>query len=464
MFPLVPYHALPELHKLVKDDCPPVYQSIYSAWKEILPTLLKQVKDPSYYVRRKLPDTGRSLKDTVLRSDEMPNPEGWIKVCDSGRIRNEEAIRFDHQKKTYALFRDKNGKLYATDGICTHGNTHLGDGLVIGNTVECPKHNGRFNLEDGTPVRPPVCLGLAIYPVEERNESLWLNIKKAGGAGARVEKSFRLQVVSNSNVSTFIKELVLEPVDASEKVSFIPGDYLQFEIPEYKEIRFAEFNISEPYATVWKRQGLFNMTVSHNQPGRRNNYSLAGNVNDRKIMFNVRIAFPPPGQDCPPGVGSSFMFSLKPGDTLTAYGPYGDFHIKPTKKEIVFVGGGAGMAPIRAQIVHLFENEATDRKVSYWYGARSKQEIYYENYFRNLTEKHHNFSFHLALSNPLEEDNWMGEKGLIHDVVYQNYLKDHPNISSVEFYLCGPPMMIKACTKMLTSLGVRTDQISFDEF
>jgi Na+-transporting NADH:ubiquinone oxidoreductase subunit F len=464
MFPLVPYHALPELHKQVKDDCPPVYPSICFAWKEILPTLLKQVKDPSYYVRRKLPDQGKSLKDTILRSDEMPDPEGWIKVCNSDRIRNEEALRFDHQKKTYALYRNKNGQLYATDGICTHGNTHLGDGLVIGNTVECPKHNGRFNLEVGTPVRPPVCRGLAIYPVEERNESLWLNVKKAGGAGARVEKSFRLRVVSNRNVSTFIKELVLESVDVSEKINFIPGDYLQFEIPEYEEIRFSEFDISEPYATVWKRQGLFNMSVSHNQPGRRNNYSLAGSVNDRNIMFNVRIAFPPQGQDCPPGVGSSYMFSLKPGDILMAYGPYGDFHIKPTKKESVFIGGGAGMAPIRAQITHLFENEATDRKVSYWYGARSRQEIYYENYFRNLAEKNHNFSFHLALSSPLEEDNWMGEEGLIHEVVHQNYLKDHPNITTVEFYLCGPPMMIKACTKMLDSLGVRADQISFDEF
>lgn len=464
MFPLVPYHALPKLHKLVKDDCPPVYPSIYSAWKEILPTLLKQVKDPAYYVRRKLPDPIEVSGDLVLRSDEIPGADGWISVCSAEKIKNEEAIRFDHQKKTYALYRNKNGKMYATDGICTHGNTHLGDGLVLDNIVECPKHNGRFNLDDGTPARPPVCRGLATYPVEERNGQLWINVLKAGGAGAREEKSFTLRVVSNKNVTTFIKELVFEPAGGFENSGFIPGDYLQFEIPEYKEIRFANFDIPEPYATVWKRQGLFNMTASHGQSGRRNNYSLAGNVNDRTFMFNVRMAFPPPGQDCPPGVGSSYMFSLRPGNIVTAYGPYGDFHIKPTKKEMVFIGGGAGMAPIRAQITHLFENEVTDRKVSYWYGARSLQEIFYDSYFRGLSEKYHNFHFYLALSAPLEEDNWTGDKGMIHDVVYQQYLKDHPNIKAVEFYLCGPPMMIKACTKMLALLGVTNEQISFDEF
>jgi Na(+)-translocating NADH:ubiquinone oxidoreductase F subunit len=272
-------------------------------------------------------------------------------------------------------------------------------------------------------------------------------------------------VVSNTSVSTFIKELVLEPADPSEKVSFQPGDYLQLDIPTYEQIRFREFDIPEPYARVWERQHVFDLVVSNTEKGRRNNYSIASNPEkENTLRFNVRIATPPPGQDCPPGVGSSYVFNLKPGDTVTAIGPFGDFHIKPTQKEMVTIGGGAGMAPLRAQLAHLFENENTPRKVSFWYGARSRQEIYYQEYFEQMAAEHGNFSFHLALSEPLEEDNWDGHTGFIHEVVLDNYLQDHPNPKAVEFYLCGPPMMIKACTKMLRELGVDPQQIAFDEF
>ena len=377
----------------------------------------------------------------------------------------EDVIRFDHLKKTFALYRDKTGKLYATEGICTHGNTHLGDGMVKGNRIECAKHNGRFNLEDGSPARTPVCRGLATYPVEDREGHLWLNIEKAGGAGARPGKSFRLKVLSNKNVSTFIKELVLERIDTGEKIDFVPGDYLQIAIPEYDEIRFGDFEIPEPYRKVWEQQGIFKLSITNKAPGRKNNYSLASNKQKEKMLrFNVRIATPPPGQDCPPGIGSSYIFSLKPGDTVDAIGSFGDFHIKPTQKEMVYIGGGAGMAPIRAHIAQLFENESTARKVSYWYGARSKQEIFYEEYFRNLENAHSNFNFQLALSEPLEEDKWTGHTGFIHDVVFENYLKQHGNPKTIEFYLCGPPKMIKACTKMLDELGVSGEQIAFDEF
>jgi Na+-transporting NADH:ubiquinone oxidoreductase subunit F len=465
MFPLVPYHALPKLHKLVKDDCPPVYPTIYSAWKEILPTLLRQVKDPAYHVKRKLPEPKKLIRNGWLQSDVTPDKEGWVEVCPATAVDREDVIRFDHIKKTFAISRDKSGKLYAVDGICTHGNTHLGDGLIKGHIIECPKHNGRFNLEDGSPARAPVCLGLATFPIEERSGRIWLNIEKPGGEGARAEKSYKLRVVSNYNVSTFIKELVLEPFEANEKINFIPGDYIQVDIPQYELIRFSEFEIPEPYYSVWKRQGLFSLTSSHDGYNRRNNYSIASNtVTERTLRFNIRIATPPPGQDCPPGVGSSYIFSLKPGDLVTAIGPFGDFHIKPTQKEMVYIGGGAGMAPIRAHIAHLFENESTLRKVTYWYGARSKQEIYYDDYFRKLAGEHHNFNFKLALSDPLEEDNWTGHQGFIHEVVFHNYLKDHPNLQAVEFYLCGPPMMIKACNRMLSELGVPKGQITFDEF
>lgn len=465
MFPLVPYHALPKLHEVVKDDMPKPYPSLFAAWKEIVPAVMKQVKDPTYHVKRKLPAPKTRLEESLHRTDKNPDSDGWLEICAAADLGSSDVIRFDHQKKTYALYRDENHKLYATDGICTHGNTHLADGLVKGKIIECPKHNGRFNLADGSPARAPVCRGLATYPIEERNGRIWLNIKNAGGHGARHQKTYHLRVVSNNSVATFIKELVLEPTNPDEKINFTPGDYLQLDIPPYENIHFREFNIPEPYRNVWERQHVFDLVVSNYESNRRNNYSLASNaVTERTLKFNVRIATPPPGQDCPPGVGSSYIFSLKPGDTISAIGPFGDFHIKPTQKEMVYIGGGAGMAPLRAHISHLFENLQTSRKVSYWYGARSRQEIFYEEYFRTLETAHKNFQFHLALSEPQEEDHWSGHTGFIHEVVLIQYLENHPNLKVVEFYLCGPPMMIKACSKMLKDLGVTDEQIAFDEF
>jgi MocE subfamily Rieske [2Fe-2S] domain protein len=466
MFPLVPYHKQRELHEAIKDDCPDPYPNLIVAYREIIPAILRQVKDPAWHVKRKLPaPKKRPETDDTFRARSGPDTDGWMEICAAVDLGNEDVIRFDHGSRTYALYRDSEGNLYATDGVCTHGNTHLADGLVKGKIVECPKHNGRFNLTDGSPARAPICRGLVTYPIEERNGRIWLNIAKAGGDGARHEKTMTFRVVSNTSVSTFIKELVLEPANPGEKVDFQPGDYLQLDIPTYEQIRFREFDIPEPFARVWERQHVFDLVVSNTGENRRNNYSLASNPQkENTLRFNVRVATPPPGQDCPPGVGSSYVFNLKPGDTVTAIGPFGDFHIKPTQKEMVYIGGGAGMAPLRAHLAHLFENENTPRKVSFWYGARSRQEIYYQDYFEQMAADHGNFSFHLALSEPLEEDNWDGHTGFIHEVVLDNYLQDHPNPQAVEFYLCGPPMMIRACTKMLKELGVAPQQIAYDEF
>lgn len=465
MFPLVPYHNLPKLHELIKDDCPEPYPSLLSCWIEIVPAVLRQVKDPAYHIKRKLPDPKQKFVDDIIKSVANPDTSGWIEVCPGSDLGNEDVLRFDYAKKTFALYRDKEGKLYATDGICTHGNTHLANGLVKESIIECPKHNGRFNLEDGSPARAPICRGLATYPLEERNGLLWLNVKNAGGDGTRNQVKYKLRVVSNDNVSTFIKELTLELVDKSQKINAQPGDYMQLDIPVYDKISFREFNIPQPYFDIWERQHVFDLVATNPEEGRRNNYSLCGNPDkDGFLRFNVRIATPPPGQDCPPGIGSSYVFNLKPGDEVTAIGSFGDFHIKPSHKEMVYIGGGAGMAPLRAHISHLFESEQTKRKISYWYGARSKQEIYYEDYFRELEAENSNFDFHLALSTPLSEDHWKGNIGLIHDVVLDEYLSDHPSPTSVEYYLCGPPKMIKACIKMLTELGVDPHQISYDEF
>lgn len=465
MFPLVPYHALPRLHEAVKEDMPTPYRSLLHAWSEIIPSVLRQVKDPAYHVKRKLPEPKARLQEGLHVNDAQPDAEGWIEVCSAHDLGPADVIRFDHGKKTYALYRDEHGALFATDGICTHGNTHLADGLVKGSIIECPKHNGRFNLADGSPARPPICRGLATYPLEERNGRLRLNTARIGGAGAPHQKTYTLRVVSNRSVATFIKELVLEPADSSGKIAFTPGDYLQLDIPSYGMIRFREFDIPEPYASVWEAQHVFDLVARNPESGRRNNYSLASNQQtERTLRFNVRIATPPPGQDCPPGIGSAYVFNLKPGDTVTAIGSFGDFHIKPTKREMVYIGGGAGMAPLRSHLSHLFETEKTARKVSFWYGARSRQEIYYGDYFETLAKEHPNFDFHLALSSPLPEDDWKGLQGFIHEVVLERHLKDHPNPKAVEYYLCGPPMMVKACTKMLADLGVPANQIAYDEF
>ncbi len=462
MFPLVPYHALPKLHALVKADMPKPYYTIAEAWHEILPALLRQRRDPGYHVKRQLPPPASRVDKGIITSTAEPAPEGWVEICADARLGREDVLRFDHARKTYAISRDGGGRVFAVDGICTHGNTHLGDGLVIGQTIECPKHNGRFNLSDGSPARAPVCRGLATYPVERRDGSLFLNVLRAGGVGARPQKALPLRVVSNRSVATFVKEVVLEPL---ERVEFVPGDYLQFDIPAYEEIRFSDFEIPAPYRAVWEAHHLFDLVARSPDSGRRNNYSLACNPEtEPQLRFNVRIAMPPIGQDCPPGVGSAYMFQLKPGDTVTAIGPFGDFHVKPTQKEMLYIAGGSGMAPIRAHVATLFETQKTARRVSFWYGARSRQEIFYDDYFKDLASKHQNFHFHVALSAPLPDDNWTGYSGMIHEVVWEQYLRDHPKPGAVEFYLCGPPQMIRACLKMLGQLGIPDSQIGYDEF
>ncbi len=465
MFPLVPFHALPQLHDAVKDDCPTPYPSLFAAWREIVPTVLKQVEDPAYHVKRRLPASKTRSAEGTYSSEAKPDADGWVSVCKTGNLGRADVIRFDHGKKTFALYRDEARRLYATDGICTHGNTHLADGLVKGSIIECPKHNGRFHLADGSPARVPICRGLATYPIEERDGLLQINVNKPGGTGAREQRKYAFRVVSNRNVATFIKELVLISEDDGEEITFTPGDYLQFDIPTYDSISFRDFDVPQPFATVWENQHVFDLFAHNPRNGQRNNYSIASNQQtEGTLRFNIRIATPPPGQNCEPGRGSSYMFSLKPGDTITAVGPFGDFHIKPTQREMVYIGGGAGMAPLRAHLSHLLETERTARRVSFWYGARSRQEIFYQDYFEELTASHPNFSFHLALSAPLPDDSWAGYKGFIHEVLLQEYLREHTNAKAAEYYLCGPPMMIKACNNMLSGLGVPDNHIAYDEF
>ncbi len=222
MFPLVPYHNLPKLHALVKDDMPTPYNGLLEAWSEIIPAVLRQTKDPGYFIKRKIPTPTlpREAADTApfITTTAVAGIDGWLEVCDAARLGREDVIRFDHAKKTYAIYQTAEGQYYCTDGICTHGNTHLSSGLVKGNIIECSKHNGRFDITNGSPKRAPVCVALCTYPVENRNGKLFLNTIAAGGLGARLQQKYQFRVVSNDNVATFIKELVLQPINGTEDV------------------------------------------------------------------------------------------------------------------------------------------------------------------------------------------------------------------------------------------------------
>lgn len=276
-------------------------------------------------------------------------------------------------------------------------------------------------------------------------------------------KKFEATVISNGNVATFIKELKMklpEGMDLNHKA----GGYIQIDIPEY-DLSFKSFDIEPEYRDAWDNFKLWDLSVKNEEPCFRA-YSMANHPAEGNIvMLNVRIATPPPHSDAPPGIASSYIFNLKPGDKVMLSGPFGEFFIKKdSKREMVYIGGGAGMAPLRSHVCHLFQTMKTDRKVSYWYGARSAREMFYEEDFRAIEKEFPNFSFHVGMSEPQPEDNWTGPTGFIHNVVLENYLKDHPDPSEIEYYLCGPPPMIAAVDKMLYDLGVERDMIAYDEF
>ncbi len=275
-------------------------------------------------------------------------------------------------------------------------------------------------------------------------------------------QKFECTVRSNNNVATFIKELVLE-LPKGQHLNFKAGGYIQIYIPPYN-ISYKEFDIEEQYRGDWDKYHLWDLKSVNDEEIFRA-YSMANHPAEGDIvMLNVRIATPPPGTDFPPGISSSFIFNLKPGDKVTVSGPYGEFFIKETDREMMYIGGGAGMAPMRSHLFHLFHTLKTNRKVSFWYGARSKREMFYDEDFKNIAAKFPNFSYNVALSEPLPEDNWDGPVGFIHQVVYDNYLKNHEAPEDIEYYLCGPPMMISAVNNMLYNQGVEKEMIHFDEF
>jgi Na+-transporting NADH:ubiquinone oxidoreductase subunit F len=276
-------------------------------------------------------------------------------------------------------------------------------------------------------------------------------------------RKWECTVRSNYNVATFIKELVLE-LPEGENVDFKAGGYIQIEAPIHT-VKYTDFDIEEEYRGDWDKFNLWQFVSKVDEPVLRA-YSMASYPEEKGIiMLNVRIASPPPRTpDVPPGQMSSFIFNLKPGDKVIISGPYGEFFAKKTEAEMVFVGGGAGMAPMRSHIFDQLKRLDSKRKISFWYGARSKRESFYDDEFDKLAEDHDNFEWHLALSEPQPEDNWEGKTGFIHQVLYDSYLKDHPAPEDCEFYMCGPPMMNNAVIQMLENLGVEHENIMLDDF
>ncbi|KUO59776.1 NADH:ubiquinone reductase (Na(+)-transporting) subunit F [bacterium BRH_c32] len=276
-------------------------------------------------------------------------------------------------------------------------------------------------------------------------------------------KKWECTVKSNHNVATFIKELVLT-LPEGEAVDFRAGGYIQIEAPEHV-VNYSDFAIEEEYKDAWDHFNLWKYKSVVDEPVVRA-YSMASYPEEKGIiMLNVRIASPPPNMpDVPPGKMSSFIFNLKPGDKVIISGPYGEFFAKKTNAEMVFIGGGAGMAPMRSHIFDQLKRIDTKRKMTFWYGARSLREIFYKEEFDKLAEEHPNFTWHIALSEPLPDDNWTGLTGFIHQVLHDEYLKKHPAPEDCEYYLCGPPMMNAAVLKMLDNLGVEKDNIMLDDF
>ncbi len=276
-------------------------------------------------------------------------------------------------------------------------------------------------------------------------------------------KKYHATAVSNDNVASFIKELVLT-LEGEEKFTFKAGAYIQIDIPEY-ELVYRDIEVVETYRPVWDQFHLWGLQAASEEPVYRA-YSMANTPAEQDFRFTVRIATPPPDAfgDIPPGVGSSYIFNLKPGDRVTLSGPYGDFFVKDSDREKCFIGGGAGMAPLRSQIVSQLRIAGSNYKMTFWYGARSKKEMFYETEFHELEKEFDNFSFFVALSEPPAENNWEGMTGFIHHCAHDHYLSTHSDPTEIEYYLCGPPGMLDATQEMLDSLGVEPEMIAYDKF
>jgi len=332
-----------------------------------------------------------------------------------------------------------------TCGVCKVSVTEGGGALLPTETSHINRGEARHGVRLSCQVKVKQDMAIEVEP-EIFDVSKW-----------------QCRVRSNRNVATFIKELVLE-LPAGETVPFRAGGYIQIECPLHVA-NYSDFDIEEEYRGDWDKFDMWRFVSKVKEPVTRA-YSMANYPGEEGIiMLNVRIASPPPNMpSVPPGKMSSYIFDLKPGDEVTISGPFGEFFARETDNEMVFVGGGAGMAPMRSHIFDQFHRLHTDRQVSFWYGARSVREAFYREDFDQIAGEYDNFEWHLALSDPLPEDNWMGDTGFIHQVVLAKYLKNHPAPEDLEYYMCGPPMMNQAVINMLLDLGVEPENIMLDDF
>ncbi|MDL2251370.1 NADH:ubiquinone reductase (Na(+)-transporting) subunit F [Odoribacter sp. OttesenSCG-928-J03] len=332
----------------------------------------------------------------------------------------------------------------------------------------------KCQVESGAGSILPTETGFFTYKQQHDNWRLACQVKAKENIGMRIPeeilgiKKWECEVVSNRNVATYIKEFVVK-LPEGESLKFRSGGYIQIDVPVV-DVDFKNMDIDERFRGDWEKFGMFNLKMSNPEETFRA-YSMANHPAEGNIiMLNIRIATPPFDRvnggfmNVNPGICSSYIFSRKPGDKVTISGPYGEFFLKETDNEMMFIGGGAGMAPMRSHIFHLFKTLKSGRKATFWYGARSMKEVFYKEDFDEIAREFPNFTWHLALSEPQPEDNWTGPTGFIHQVIYDNYLKDHDSPEDIEYYLCGPPMMNSAATKMLYDLGVPDENVMFDDF
>lgn len=328
---------------------------------------------------------------------------------------------------------------------------------------------------DGGGTILPTETGYFTRKEQQENWRLGCQVKVRGDMTIKVPeevmgiRKWECEVVSNRNVATFIKEFVVR-LPEGESLEFQSGGYIQIDVPRFETDFSKDIVVEEQFKAEWDKFKLWDLKLKNSEETFRA-YSMANHPAEGNIIkLNIRIATPPWDKSkgafmkVPPGICSTYIFSRKPGDKVVISGPYGEFFIKDTEREMVYVGGGAGMAPLRSHIFHLFHTLKTGRKVSYWYGARSKREIFYEDEFREIEKKFPNFSFHIALSEPLPEDKWDGLTGFIHQVLYDQYLGKLEEPEEIEYYMCGPPMMNDAVQKMLYNLGVPEEMIDYDDF
>jgi Na+-transporting NADH:ubiquinone oxidoreductase subunit F len=332
----------------------------------------------------------------------------------------------------------------------------------------------RCQVPDGAGSILPTETGFFTRKEQNANWRLACQVKVKEDIGMEIPhevlgiKKWECEVVSNNNMATFIKEFVVK-LPEGEILDFKSGGYIQIDVPKI-DVDFKDIEVGEKFHEEWEKFGMFDLKMKNPEATYRA-YSMANHPAEGNIvMLNIRIATPPWDRvagkfaNVNPGICSSYIFSRKPGDKVTVSGPYGEFFIKETQREMMFIGGGAGMAPMRSHIFHLFQTVKTGRKTTFWYGARSRKEIFYEEQFRAIEREFPNFTFTIALSEPLPGDNWEGPVGFIHQVIHDNYLSKHEEPEDIEYYLCGPPMMNAAITKMLYNLGVPDEMVAFDDF